>query len=314
MKVVVTGASGFVGSRLVAELVGGGYKVAALGRKHYDSLSAFRKSLLRGSTYIEGDLDQVEQIEDKLRYEGFYGDSLRTVFHLAWSGDGRLSDLDVSAQTKNITRTTATYEMASRLGATRFLFCGSMEEEFAELYTRMDHTREQKFNRHVVYALAKMSARQALKWCWRSEFSDVVFATNSHVIGPGDDKDSFLQVALSKILAGKDIDMSSGEQRFDVIDVEDCARAYLAIAERGLSGRTYWVGSGRPRRLRDYVEEMVSLFPPVNIHYGSMPFNDVILELEVFNIYRTVTDTGFKPLISFEDSVRKLASFMAAEI
>lgn len=139
---------------------------------------------------------------------------------------------------------------------------------------------------------------------------EVLFGTNSHVMGPGDDKDSFLQVALGKILRKEDIAMSSGDQIFDVINVKDCAKAYVAIAKKGNLGASYLIGSGSPRKLKQYVEEMNELFPSVTIQYGSMPFNDVLLDKKVFSIDRLIADTDFSPSLSFSSSVVELANYL----
>ena len=54
---------------------------------------------------------------------------------------------------------------------------------------------------------------------------------------------------------------STGEQYFDVISVSDCSLGYYRICQKGRPGDEYWVGSGDPRRLREYVERMYDLFP-----------------------------------------------------
>ena len=110
--------------------------------------------------------------------------------------------------------------IAEFLNVDRYIFCGTMEEKWAELYTNLNYKNETKFNRHVVYALAKITARQALKLRYINNGPDILFATNSHVMGPGDTRDSFLQVSLKKILNKEDINMSSGEPIFDVINVK----------------------------------------------------------------------------------------------
>jgi nucleoside-diphosphate-sugar epimerase len=69
-------------------------------------------------------------------------------------------------------------------------------------------------------------------------------------MGEDDDKDSFLQVTLQKLINGEDLIFSSGEQIFDVISLEDCARGYYLICEKGIPGEEYWVGSGEPKKLR----------------------------------------------------------------
>ena len=310
MKAIVTGASGFIGSQLVAELIKAGFQVAAIGRRKFNDLPSIRSQLLAGSTYLALDLDCQHQIVKQLRGLGFYGSGLSFFFHLAWGGKSRLSDLDVDRQNKNITRTIKTYETAENLEADRYIFCGTMEESFAEAYTTLDYKADSKYNRHVVYALAKISARHALKLRYKKSGPEILFGTNSHVMGPGDDKDSFLQVALGKILCKEDIAMSSGDQIFDVINVKDCAKAYVAIAKKGKLGSSYWIGSGSPRKLKQYVEEMNELFPSVKIHYGSMPFNDVLLGKKVFSIDRLIADTDFSPSLSFSSSVIELANYL----
>ena len=314
MKAIVTGASGFVGSRLVLELVRKGYQVAAIGRKSFDSLPIFRKDLLKDSQYLQLDLDSIELLETRLVDLKFDTPGEKIFFHLAWGGKSRLSDLDVSAQCNNIARTIDTYDLAGRLGVSRYIFCGTMEEAFAEKFTHLDHRMDKMFNRHSIYALAKVSARQALKWRYETCGTDIVFATNSHVMGPFDDKDSFLQVALAKILKGLNVEMSSGRQLFDVINVADCAEAIIAIANKGKLGESYWIGSGHPRPLIDFVDEMNFLFPRVNIISGSLPYNDVILDEKVFEIDKLVSDTGFNPTRSFANSVKELALHLERQL
>jgi nucleoside-diphosphate-sugar epimerase len=306
-KVIVSGGGGFIGSRLVHHLVDSGYEVAALGRRPLDALPTFRRNSLTGSLYLPIDIEEDVSLRQMLLDNGFVGEDLCYVFHLAWAGSSRLSDLDVEAQGLNVDRTVGFYQLATELGAERFIFSGTMEEEFALQYTELDYRTESKYNRHVVYALAKIAAGDALKLTYRPGDPELLFANNSHVMGPGDDKDSFLQVALRKFMYGEEIIMSTGEQNFDVIQVDDCAKAYLAIAERGRSGQTYWVGSGKPQSLREYIEQMQSRYPDVNVRFGELPYNDVRLELETFDISRLIRDTGFRPETTFLEAVDDLA-------
>lgn len=306
MKAIVTGASGFIGSYLVAELVNEGFKVAAIGRKNIENLPAIRKNLLAGSNYFILDLDNPDQIKSKIKDAGFFGADLEYFFHLAWGGNNGLSDLDIRAQTKNVSRAITTYDIANYLNANRYIFCGTMEESFAEIYTNLDYKNHTKYNRHVVYALAKITARNALKIRYLNGGPELIFGTNSHTMGPGDVRDSFLQVLLGKILNKEDIFMSSGEQVFDVINVKDCAKAYVLIAKKGVLGTSYWIGSGDPKKLKEYVEIMNNLFFPVNIKYGTLPYNDVLLDKKIFNIDKIKLDTGFLPLISFVETVKSL--------
>ena len=310
MKAIVTGASGFIGSHLVEQLIKNKFKVAAIGRKNKDKLSPYRKQLLKESDYYSLDLDNSDKIKSKLKKSGYYGSDLKFFFHLAWGGNSGLSDLDVEAQSKNITRSILTYDIAEYLKADRYIFCGTMEEAFAEQFTNLDYKKKTKYNRHVVYALAKISARNALKIRYNKNGPDLLFGTNSHTMGPGDERDSFLQVSLQKILNNQNIYMSSGEQIFDVINVKDCANAYMSIAKNGKIGKNYWIGSGKPKKLKEYVQLMNNMFSKVKIKYGTLSYSDIILKKKIFDIKKIKIDTGFIPSITFADTVIQLSKYL----
>jgi nucleoside-diphosphate-sugar epimerase len=309
MKVIVTGASGFLGSELTKSLVADGYEVIAIARRPIEQLPEIRQKKLSGAKYLSVDLGDTSALEAELN-KVCKKDSLLYVFHLAWWGEDGLSDLNISKQSQNILNTVNLFHLSKKFGVKSFIFAGTMEEEFALEYTRLDFNIEKKYNRHVVYALAKIATRSALKHSYSENGPNIIFATNSHIMGPGDEKDSFLQVALLKILNGETLNMSSGEQIFDVIDVRDCANAYKNIAKFGKNGVSYWVGSGEPCSLRHYVEIMNQTYGPVKINYSSVPFEDIKLSPDVFSTADLVNDTNFVPEITFDKSVDTLAKYL----
>jgi nucleoside-diphosphate-sugar epimerase len=108
----------------------------------------------------------------------------------------------------------------------------------------------------------------------------------------------------------QEILMTSGEQNFDTIHVDDCARAYVAITNNGIGGVSYCVGSGHPKKLKEYVMEMLSIFPGSTIKFGAVELNDEILPLETFDTSKLIEDTGFKSKYSFAESVKQLSRYL----
>ena len=159
----------------------------------------------------------------------------------------------------------------------------------------------------MIYSIAKIAAKNALKLKASSLNIDYIYVLHSHVMGEGDDKDSFLQVTLQKMVHGEDLIFSSGEQVFDVISLEDCALGYYLICEKGLANEEYWVGSGDPHRLREYVERMYNLFPSnKDMQFGKLAYNDIILNKDDFSIENLVRHTGYEPVKSYERTVKDL--------
>ena len=75
----------------------------------------------------------------------------------------------------------------------------------------------------------------------------------------------------------------------------------------GQPGAEYWVGSGDPQPLKNYVERMYAMYPSNQpMQFGAMPFNDVRLSYSDFSITRLQQDTGYAPAHSFEETVQQL--------
>jgi nucleoside-diphosphate-sugar epimerase len=306
---IVSGATGFIGAVLVKHLLDNGVAVIALGRKTLSQLSLETRKLIDGAVYIKLEMADIESLPEVLSNleMDFSEDSV--FFNLAWGGKDRLSDLSVEAQLNNVIWSAHAMEAAKRIGISRFVHAGTMEEPFANAYLNLDHKVNTEYNRHVVYALAKIASKRVLKAKSLEIGVDFFHVLHSHVMGPRDSKDSFLQTTIVKLLNGEDSTFSSGNQIFDVVSVEDCARGFYLVGLAGFPEQSYWIGSGEPMPLRFYVEQIYRILAgetePV---FGNLPYNDVVLGKEVFSIDTLKHDTGYAPLTSFQECVVNLST------
>lgn len=310
-KIIVSGATGFIGSAFVRFLVKKDVEVLSLGRKHYDELPEHVKENISGSVYINLDMQEIESLDKKISAIGWRVGSDCVFFNLAWFGVSSLSDLDVGAQVNNVKWSLNALELAAKIGCKKFVQVGSMEEAFTNRYLDLDHNRNSEYNRHVIYSVAKIAARRALTIKSRNVGVKFLYVLHSHVMGAFDTKDSFLQVTLKKLIDKDELIFSSGKQLFDVISVEDCCRGYYLICLLGHSSNEYWVGSGEPKTLREYVERMYALFPSgKKMQFGKLPYNDIVLLEKDFSIKRLNEHTGYEPLMTYEQTVKSLHSHL----
>lgn len=310
-KVIVTGSTGFIGSVFVEYLLKNGICVLALGRKDWMEISDSRKSKLQGAEYLKVNMSQMSSLRQEIEKIGWDVGNDCIFFNLAWGGVSKLSDLDIQAQMKNVVWSVNALEAAVEIGCKRFIQIGTMEEAFTYKYFELNHHTDSQYNRHVVYSTAKIAARYTLRVKAAESGIDFIYVLHSHVMAPDDDKDSFLQVTLKKLIKGEELIFSSGEQFFDVVSAKDCALGYFLICQRGISGSEYWVGSGEPKRLKEYVERMYKLFPSdQKMQFGKLPYNDIILQEEDFSIANLVADTGYKPTMSYEQIVQELYYYL----
>ena len=307
----ITGGAGFLGSQLCNILLESNFHVICFGRTLPEKLSNYTRKLIQGADYhavdLKIDLQYVKNIISQnvnSKYDELY------FFNLAWSGEDGLSDLNVSSQFMNIIFTQELYDLSDKLGFDCFIHSGTMEEKFAQKYTNLNFQVDNLYNRHVIYALAKLYSRYSLKLNSKSR-TKIVINSNAHLIGPGDKKDSFLQQVIISHLENKDVNMSSGEQLFDVIHVLDCAKAYLLTARHGRGIDEFWIGSNAPRQLYQYVDDINLWFDRnVIVKRNAIPFNDVILDYSEFKADKLYC-LGFEKSFSFKQSVSELAQHLS---
>ncbi|WAC89467.1 NAD-dependent epimerase/dehydratase family protein [Mycobacterium sp. Aquia_213] len=306
-KAIVTGATGFIGSLFVEYLTQMGVEVLALGRKTPEEIRPLRRQKLSAAEYLQIDMRDILRLPEASASLGWETGDECVFFNLAWGGVTRLSDLNVQAQLSNVMSAVDALNAAYAIGCERFLHVGTMEEAFTYRYLELDHNKNSEYNRHVIYSVAKIAAKYALKLKASQLGIDFIYVLHSHVMAPDDDKDSFLQVTLGKLINGEELIFSTGEQLFDVVSASDCVRGYALICEKGLPGKEYWVGSGNPKPLREYVERMYNLYPSgIEMQFGKLPYNDVKLTEEDFSIAELENDTGYAPRLTYEDTVREL--------
>lgn len=306
-KIIVSGATGFIGSAFVKFLIERNVEVLSLGRKSFDELPRHVKDSISGSVYINLDMKEIESLDEIINTIGWEVGSDCIFFNLAWSGVSSLSDLDVEAQVNNVKWSVVALEQAAKIGCKTFIQVGTMEEAFTHRYLDLDHNRDSEYNRHVIYSVAKIAAKRSLNIKSKNVGIKFIYVLHSHVMGAYDTKDSFLQVTLKKLINNDELEFSSGEQLFDVISVDDCCIGYNLICLLGLSNNEYWVGSGEPKTLREYVERMYALFPSdKKMQFGKLSYNDIVLHEKDFSINKLVEHTGYKPSMTYEQTVKKL--------
>ncbi len=224
--VLVTGAGGFIGRRLVA----------ALERTGADAVG-----------WTRGDVDLLDRAAvaaamDRVRPA--------TIFHLASSGVSAARAHDPGVIGEDVAMTDAILAAAPR-GA-RLVVTGSVSE-----YGRSGrHHEDDRCEPRTCYGIARLAAGAlATAYAARSGLH-VTIARLFGVYGPGESPRRLFPMLIEDLSAGRSVALSDGAQRRDFVHVDDACQALLAVADAPAATcpPIVNVGTGHAVRLREVCE------------------------------------------------------------
>lgn len=250
---LVTGASGLIGSHVLGLLADQGDVVAVSRAARPDQA---------GVRWLVEDLGEPGTIAGVVT-------SVRpdVVIHLAGAVRGERS-LDAVAPTlrANLVATVELLEAATRAGCERIVMSGSLLEEPSDGDPRAVPPSPYGVSRWAASAYGRM---------FHALFdAPVVNLRPSFAYGPGQERSKLIPHVISTLLEGGSPELTSGERMLDCVYAEDVAHAYLQAASApGVEGRTLDIGHGVQSSVREIVEAIVELVGPVAGRplFGTLP-------------------------------------------
>lgn len=295
-RVVITGATGAIGTALTEKLIGEGIEVLVLYRKN--SARAARIPDHPLLCRMEADLCELAELENTT------GKKWDVFYHLAWAGTTGLERNDAGLQMKNIEYTLAAVRLAKRFGCDAFIGAGSQAE-----YGRY----EGRLNADVPafpetgYGIAKLAAGQLSRLLCGQLAMRHVWMRILSVYGPGDQKNSMVMSAIDKLLSGQKPSFTKGEQMWDYLYSKDAARALYLAGKKGRDRAVYCLGSGQAAPLRSYIEQLAEAIPEaegVELGFGEIPYSPGQVMYLCADIEPLTADTGFMPEFTFAEGIR----------
>jgi GDP-4-dehydro-6-deoxy-D-mannose reductase len=261
VKVLVTGADGFVGRRLVRALLGAGHEVTA----------ACRPGGEPAEQWLGTDAPRVRtvvlEVDDAASVQATVAEAPDAVMHLAAVSSTTEARRDVGhAWRVNAVGTALLLDaLAGRPGGpgqTRVLIVSS-----AEVYgpgsTRL-RAESDPLAPVSVYAATKAAAEIAGFAAWRRTGLRVTVARAFPHTGAGQAHQFVVPAFLARIRAARrsgarTVATGNLEPVRDLLDVRDVVAAYVALLDRGAAGEVYNVARGEGVTIRDLFERLAGL-------------------------------------------------------
>jgi len=292
-RALVTGASGFVGRHLVAELLARGAEVVAQSRSGAGPA-------LPGVRWLTADLaaaGEAERVVAESRAE--------RIFHLASRVTGR-RDLELVAPTLEANLVAGVRLLLAALGAgcRRIVLAGSMEEP--DLAAGEAPASP--------YAAAKAGLSLYARFLHAVHGAPIVTARTFMVYGPGQrDLTKLVPHAILEGLEGRATRLASAGRPVDWIFVEDVARGLVALATApGLEGETLDLGSGRTTTVGEVAARIAARLGAPPPAAGALPARALETARRA-DTERTFARAGFRPATDLDAGLDLTIEWYRAE-
>lgn len=230
-------------------------------------------------------------------------------YFFSWEGTyGTDARNDLEVQIANIRYAVDAVQLAAKLQCRTYIGAGTQAE-----YGRVEGMLkpDTPCRPENGYGMAKLCAGQMSRIACEKLGIRHIWGRIVSTYGPRDGEWSVVSCAIRDCISAKTPQFTKGEQVWDYLYSEDAAEAFYRMGKSGKDGAVYVVGSGKTRKLREFMEVICKTAnPQVEPVFGAVPYMDrQVMHLQA-DISDLTADTGFVPEIGFEDGIQKTVEWM----
>ncbi len=288
---LLTGATGFIGGRLAANLVERGWRVHALVRPQSDT-----SGIAAGvAVHVhDGGVEPLAATLAELRPD--------VVFHLAsaYLASHRPDQVDELVQS-NVLFPAQLAEAMSAAGVARLVNTG----------TAWQHFEGRAYDPVNLYAATKQAGGDVLRYYQNARGLSLITLKLFDTFGEGDKRRKLVQLLLENAAGGARLELSPGRQVLDLTHVDDVVEAFAIAAERLLATEERldedFLISGERMDIRALAELVGRIAgAPLNVEFGARPYREREVMVPV--------EAGTPSLLPGWEPRRSLASWVEARL
>ncbi|MGL5958517.1 MAG: NAD-dependent epimerase/dehydratase family protein [Phocaeicola sp.] len=298
-QIIITGATGYIGKTILELALSKGYEVVCLVNPN-----STRKDYITKSPKVrilECSMDEYKNL-DRATLPGEY----EHFFHLAWANTTGIERDNAYSQIRNIEYTIDALYLAHKVGCKSFIGAGS-QAEFGVVETGINLNSTTPCYPTSGYGIAKLAAGKlcnltssqlGIKFNWIRILS---------IYGVGDNKNSLISYVTNELKADNSPSLTKCEQIWDYLNVNDAASAFWSVAKKGIAGKTYVLGSGVGKPLKEYIDEIYTLCEATcEVGFGNKNYYPHQPMYLVADISELITDTEWKPTVTFKEGIKQM--------
>ena len=298
-RVVITGATSFIGISLIEEWLKEACEIYAVVRPNSSNLS--RIPMDKKINIVEREMAEYDRLSDDILYADFF-------YHLAWMGTRAPYRDDKITQEKNFFCTLKAFESAVEMGCSFFLGAGSQ----AEYGTTNGLVNEEhpchpdsEYGKEKLRAYRNLSVKTGemdIRFIWIRIFS---------VYGRYDYPGTLVMTAIDKMKKNMPMEMTLCTQLWDYLNVVDAARAMKLFALRECENGVYNLASGEYKPLKDFVEEIKKVINSKSeLLFGAIEYGLSVPVNLVPDVKKIKEALQWQPEIGFSEGIKNMIESM----
>ena len=300
-KVIVTGANGFIGKTLVNALLAKGYQVTALDVRFDDVLA--KDERITCVNVMNKEVAALMQAIPQAEYKCF--------FHLAWVGTSGSARADYNVQLNNVKLTCDYIKLCSEIGCKRVVYASSINEMETYEYLQSDDIEPAG---GYIYGTGKLAAHLMGETVAKLNGIEFIPVIITNIYGVGEKSARMIYTSINKLVHNEHCSFTAGYQTYDFIYITDAINSIIAVAEKGKAFNRYYIGSGEPKPLREFLLEMRDIVDQeAELGLGDLPFKGVDISYDKFDLKKVERDTGYINQIPFAQGIKMTADYIRGE-
>lgn len=291
MKVIITGANGFIGSSLVQKFVNNGIDVLAID-------ASFADTRIKANDHVKKiessliDLDDLKHLIQKNDYDLFY--------NLAWRGVNGPDKSRYDVQLNNILISLRCAELAKELGCKKYLCAGTIAERSIESLPLLNKTSS-----GMMYAAAKKCNHIMLENYCKNIDLNFIWMQFSNIYGPNNKTGNLISYTLTQLKQGLPATFGPAQQPYDFIYVDDLVEAIFRLGINTTKKNFYFIGSGSPMILSNYLTKIGTVFRRQDlIQIGIREDDNIKYDFEMMAIDELVSEIGNYVSGTFDELIK----------
>lgn len=294
-NVIVTGGNGFIGSSLIKKLVANGIKVVAVD-------ITFQGERLPESELIT----KIESCVDASLVEKLPAEEYDAFYHLAWKGVNGADKANPSVQLANIQMAIDCADICKKLNVKKYLCAGTVAENATFSLPNLEKT-----SGGMMYGVAKHACRLILEDYCKNIGQQFVWMQFSNIYGVGNKTGNLVSYTLGELMTGNEATFGPALQPYDFIYVDDLIEAVYRLGEKETNKAFYYIGSGSPRQLKEYllrIGELAGYADKIGI--GIRPDDGIKYSMDMFCNDDLVDAIGEYVSTDFDNGINKTIEWL----